>query len=55
MGQAMRRTVVLSLIVLSSSHPAAENWPQWRGPGGQGISRETKLPAAWTPGKSIAW
>jgi outer membrane protein assembly factor BamB len=55
MGQAMRRTVVLSLIVLSSSHPAAENWPQWRGPGGQGISRETKLPAAWTPGKNIAW
>ena len=51
----MRRTVVLSLIVLSSSHPAAENWPQWRGPGGQGISRETKLPAAWTPGKNIAW
>jgi len=55
MGQAMRRTVVLSLIVLSTSHLAAENWPQWRGPGGQGISRETKLPAVWTPQQHIAW
>ena len=51
----MRRTAVLSLIVISTGHVAAENWPQWRGPGGQGISRETKLPAAWTPEKNIAW
>ncbi len=51
----MRRTVVLSLIVLSTNQVAAENWPQWRGPGGQGISRETRLPAAWTPQQHIAW
>jgi outer membrane protein assembly factor BamB len=55
MGQAMRRTVVLSLIVLSAGPVAAENWPQWRGHGGQGISRETKLPTAWSPGKNVAW
>jgi outer membrane protein assembly factor BamB len=55
MGQAMRRTVVLLVIVLSTSRVAAENWPQWRGPGGQGISHETKLPDAWSPGKNIAW
>jgi outer membrane protein assembly factor BamB len=55
MGQAMRRTVVLSLIVLSASNLAAENWPQWRGPGGQGISRETRLPPVWTPQQHIAW
>src|SRR6266852_2813353 len=54
-GQAMRRTVVLSLIVLSTTGVAAENWPQWRGPGGQGISRETALPATWTPETNIAW
>ena len=51
----MRRTVVLSLIALCTSPLAAENWPQWRGPGGQGISRETNLPSAWTPEKNVAW
>jgi outer membrane protein assembly factor BamB len=55
MGQAMRRTVVLSLILLSTGRAGAENWPQWRGPGGQGISSETKLPASWTPEKNITW
>ncbi len=51
----MRRTVVLSLIVLSASNLAAENWPQWRGPGGQGISRERRLPPVWTPQQHITW
>lgn len=34
---------------------AAENWPQWRGPGGQGISTETQLPTEWQPDRNIAW
>jgi outer membrane protein assembly factor BamB len=34
---------------------AAENWPQWRGPGGQGVSTERNLPSTWEPGKNIAW
>lgn len=33
----------------------AENWPQWRGPGGQGVSSETQLPTTWGPDKNIAW
>ena len=33
----------------------AENWPQWRGPGGQGVSTERNLPSSWEPGKNIAW
>jgi outer membrane protein assembly factor BamB len=34
---------------------AAENWPQWRGPDGDGVSHETKLPLAWTKTSGIAW
>ncbi len=34
---------------------ADENWPQWRGPGSQGISSETQLPTEWAPGKNVAW
>src|SRR5436305_1052846 len=33
----------------------ADNWPTWRGPGSNGISKETGLPAEWGPKKNIAW
>ena len=33
----------------------AEDWPQWRGPGSQGVSAETGLPVEWGAGKNIAW
>jgi outer membrane protein assembly factor BamB len=33
----------------------AANWPQWRGPGGQGISSEKNLPAEWSSSKNIKW
>jgi outer membrane protein assembly factor BamB len=33
----------------------AENWPQWRGTGGDGISTETNLPARWSATENIAW
>jgi outer membrane protein assembly factor BamB len=33
----------------------AENWPQWRGAKGDGISTGTKLPAEWSATKNIVW
>jgi outer membrane protein assembly factor BamB len=38
--------VVLALSVSSSAHA---QWPQWRGPGGLGISPEKNLPTEWSP------
>ncbi len=43
------------VVLLGSASLFAENWPQWRGPGSQGISSETRLPAEWTPEKNILW
>jgi outer membrane protein assembly factor BamB len=53
----MRRIpfITLALTVVLTAGLAAENWPQWRGPRGQGISTETTLPTEWAPGKNIAW
>ena len=34
---------------------AGENWPQWRGPGGQGISADSQVPTEWAPGKNVIW
>jgi outer membrane protein assembly factor BamB len=33
----------------------AENWPQWRGPEGNGMSQETELPVTWTEKAGILW
>ena len=33
----------------------ADNWPAWRGPPANGISRETNLPVTWTKTENIAW
>ena len=53
----MRRTasITFALAVALTAAAAAENWPQWRGPQGQGISSETQLPAEWGPNRNIAW
>ena len=34
---------------------AAENWPQWRGPGSNGVSAEKSLPSEWSTEKNILW
>jgi len=53
----MRRLgpITLSLSLALSAAVAAENWPQWRGPQGQGISNEKDLPTEWAPDKNVAW
>lgn len=43
------------LFLFGAAGARAENWPNWRGPNYDGISKETKLPAEWGPMKNIAW
>jgi outer membrane protein assembly factor BamB len=33
----------------------AEDWPQFRGPSGQGHSEETGLPLAWSESQNVVW
>ena len=55
----MSRVCPLVLAVLVSTGASAvagdENWPQWRGLGGQGISNEPDVPTDWQPERNIAW
>ncbi len=52
-------SLVVALVAASTLYTGAgasgSNWPQWRGPSGQGISSEKNLPATWSPGKNIKW
>ncbi len=34
---------------------AGADWPQWRGPGSQGISADNGVPVEWGPARNIAW
>src|SRR5205085_280778 len=35
--------------------PAANDWPQFRGPGGQGVSQATHVPVRWGATQNVAW
>jgi len=44
----------MSLVFLSGI-AYTENWPGFRGPGGQGITNETNLPVVWNDSTGIFW
>ncbi|HEX4143742.1 MAG TPA: PQQ-binding-like beta-propeller repeat protein [Pirellulales bacterium] len=44
----------LSLMLVTAASDA-EDWPQFRGPDGQGHSAESNLPIEWSESKNIAW
>jgi outer membrane protein assembly factor BamB len=46
---------LLALAVLSTEAALAENWPQWRGPRGNGLTAETGLPVQWGDEEGVAW
>jgi outer membrane protein assembly factor BamB len=43
------------LILSASSIACADDWPQWRGPQGTGVSAETNLPTQWSDDAGVAW
>ncbi|HYO98828.1 MAG TPA: PQQ-binding-like beta-propeller repeat protein, partial [Pyrinomonadaceae bacterium] len=58
-GLLLSAIVSLVVVVFAPALPAASakggNWPQWRGPEGQGVSNETGLPEEWSATKNIKW
>ena len=39
----------------STSARVSSNWPQWRGPDGQGVSADKGLPVEWSHAKNVKW
>src|SRR5262249_2024876 len=57
---AMRPILCLAALALSglvapATSVRADNWPQWRGPEGNGLCRETGLASEWSAKKNVAW
>ena len=52
----MKRLICVCLLVVLSTAPLfADDWPQFRGPGGLAKSDETGLPLEWSADDNIAW
>jgi len=49
--------LALSFLLGFASKAHSEDWPQWRGPTGQGLVHEKGLPTTWSAktGENIAW
>lgn len=45
----------LSLLLATSAARAAGEWPQFRGPGGQGIAEAKELPVTWGETENVTW
>ena len=43
------------VLLASASATRAEDWPCFRGPSRQGLSRETGIPTEWSPTSNIKW
>lgn len=49
------RQILIVLIILSSTFSYGQNWPNWRGPNGDGTSIETNLPSHWDSITNVVW
>ena len=53
---AWRPCLLAALLAFLAVAPArAGNWPQWRGPNGDGVSDETGLPLTWSNDSGLVW
>jgi outer membrane protein assembly factor BamB len=53
----MIRSCLLMTLATIAFSPIlhAEDWPQFRGPTGEGISKSTSVPIEWSPSHNVAW
>src|SRR4051812_34322049 len=49
------RFITSMALVGATTTLSAENWPQWRGPGSQGISNEANIATEWSATRNVVW
>lgn len=59
-SRASLPSLVMLALSLGGIASAAENdaerfWPQWRGPGADGVAPESSPPLEWAEGKNVVW
>ena len=53
----MQRLVAYAIVFLTAYASSAQggDWPQWRGPEGNGVSQTTDVPLKWSEDQNIQW
>src|ERR1043165_697386 len=54
-GNFMVKLLSLPIFLLASVSVMAQDWPQFRGPGGLGLGSGTNLPTQWSDDKNLLW
>ncbi len=50
------KTLILTLLLYSGALVTAEeNWPQFRGPAGDGVAPDADIPTTWSEEENVAW
>ena len=52
---ALRAIAVAATVLVAMRTARAQDWPQFRGPTGQGVSAATGLPLEWSESRNIRW
>jgi outer membrane protein assembly factor BamB len=58
MNRTLGAVCAACLAASASAAPAPSpsyNWPQWRGPAGQGISTDSRVPLEWSATDNVLW
>jgi outer membrane protein assembly factor BamB len=50
-----RRLRFAAILLFVSSTAYASNWPQWRGPAGDGTCTDPNIPLKWSENENVAW
>jgi len=54
-GRHMKRLFVLAFVLLAATLRVRAQWPEFRGPDGQGHSTDTNLPIEWSETRNVRW
>jgi outer membrane protein assembly factor BamB len=47
--------ILAAAVLCGSVATVAQDWPQFRGPGGQGLSADDRVPIEWSETRNVAW
>jgi outer membrane protein assembly factor BamB len=54
-GRRVRHGAWAAILIGVAASALADDWPAFRGPGGNGVAQEDKAPLHWGPGQNVRW
>jgi outer membrane protein assembly factor BamB len=51
----MKRVLSITGALMFAAVACADNWPAWRGPTADGVTKETDLPLTWSATENVRW